>query len=72
MLTASEKKELNQYKYQFRYLGKRTSKKAMIEKYGKDELERRMLEACRYWFDERDNFGNQYLDGVWIMVSDKY
>lgn len=72
MLTANEKKELRQYAFSFRFCNKRVSKKAMVERYGKDELERRMLDCCRYWFDERDNYGNQYMDGLWIMVSDKY
>lgn len=71
-MTKNERQEMNQYKYSFKFAGKRTSKKAMVERYGKEELERRMLDCCRYWWEEHDNYGNQYLDGLWIIVSDKY
>ena len=71
-MTKNERKEMAQYKFAFKFQGKRTSKKAMVERYGKENLEQRMLEACRYWFEERGNYGNQYMDGLWIIVSDKY
>lgn len=71
-MTKNERQEMNQYKFSFKFNGKRTSKKAMVERYGKENLEQRMLEACRYWWDEHDNYGNQYMDGLWIIVADKY
>ena len=72
MLNTNEKNEMKQYKFSFKFQGKRTSKKAMIERYGKDNLERKMLDCCRYWYEEHDNYGNQYMDGLWIIVADKY
>ena len=66
-LTKAERREMNQYKYRFSYKGKRTSKKAMVEKYGKDGLERRMLEAARTFFEDpwQDNY---WMDGLRIDV----
>lgn len=67
MLNKNERKEMNQYKYKFSMNGKRTSKKAMVERFGKDELESRMLEAARYFFEEED--GSYWMDGLRIDVD---
>ncbi len=64
-LTKAERKEMNQFTYRFKMDGKRVSKKAMVERYGKDKLEERMLDAARYAFEE-DMEPSYWMDGLEI------
>lgn len=67
-LTKLERKQLNNFSYKFKFDGKRTSKKAMVEKFGKSKLERWMLECAEdFVADPMESF--EFVNGLEIIVN---
>ena len=67
-LTKNERKEMKQYSYRFKKNGKRVSKKSLVEEFGKDRIERMMLETAREFFED-PYYTGYYMCGVEVIPS---
>lgn len=69
-MTSAERREMGQYRYVFRMGGRRVSRKAMDERFGRELVERRMLEAGRYFCEECGaDDTSAWMDGMSIQVA---